>query len=184
LIDPTNVFGGGTDWTAFSTLGLDFYRVVFIIEEEPYLARLQVVHNSPDPAAQVTDVYLNGDLLIDDFAFRTDAPAGSPITIDIAPATSVAVSESIYTVSPNLTNDETDITVAYGVLGTSFNLEIFVGAREAAAAAGNTDVLVHHGSPGAPTVDVVNQDGGGVLVDDISFTEFQGYLELPTNNYL
>jgi hypothetical protein len=50
--------------------------------------------------------------------------------------------------------------------------------------AGNTDVLVHHGSPDAPTVDVVNQDGGAVLVDDISYTEFQGYLELPTDDYL
>ncbi|PKG42549.1 GEVED domain-containing protein, partial [Psychroflexus sp. MES1-P1E] len=30
----------------------------------------------------------------------------------------------------------------------------------------------------------VNQDGGGILVDDISYPEFQGYLELPTDDYL
>jgi len=66
----------------------------------------------------------------------------------------------------------------------AFSLEVFAGAREAAAVAGNTDVLVQHGSPDAPTVDVVNQDGGGILVDDISYPEFQGYLELPTADYL
>ena len=152
-------------------------------------ARVQVVHNSPDPAAEVVDVYLNGDLLLDDFAFRTatpfiDAPANTPITLDIAPGTSVDVSESIFTVSPTLAADETYIVVASGVLDSAFSLEVFAGAREAAAVAGNTDVLVQHGSPDAPTVDVVNQDGGGVLVDDISYPEFQGYLELPTADYL
>ena len=152
-------------------------------------ARLQVVHNSPDPTLEVVDVYLNGDLLIDDFAFRTatpfiDAPANSPITIDIAPGTSVDVSESIFNVSLTLVADETYIAVASGTSDASISVEVFAGAREAAAVAGNTDVLVHHGSPDAPTVDVVNQDGGGILVDDISYPEFQGYLELPTDNYL
>jgi hypothetical protein len=162
-------------------------------------ARVQVVHNSPDPAAEVVDVYLNGDLLLDDFAFRTatpfiDAPANTPITLDIAPGTSADVSESLFTVSPTLAADETYIVVASGVLdptlfddsvnAIAFSLEVFEGAREAAAVAGNTDLLVQHGSPDAPTVDVVNQDGGGVLVDDISYPEFQGYLELPTADYL
>jgi len=83
-----------------------------------------------------------------------------------------------------LVDAETYIAVASGTLDSSISLEVFEGAREAAAVAGNTDVLVHHGSPDAPTVDVVNQDGGGILVDDISYPEFQGYLELPTDNYL
>ncbi|AFU67582.1 secreted protein, putative [Psychroflexus torquis ATCC 700755] len=153
------------------------------------LARLQVVHNSPDPAVEVVDVYLNGDLFLDDFTFRTatpfiDAPANTPLTIDIAPGTSLDVSESIFNVSTTLVADETYIAVASGTLDSSISLEVFAGAREAAAVAGNTDVLVHHGSPDAPTVDVVNQDGGGILVDDISYTEFQGYLELPTDDYL
>ena len=44
-------------------------------------ARVQVIHNSADPAANVVDIYLNDDLLINDFKFRTaspfiDAPSG------------------------------------------------------------------------------------------------------------
>jgi hypothetical protein len=153
------------------------------------LARLQVVHNSPDPDVEVVDVYVNGDLFLDDFAFRTstpfiDAPANTPLTIDIAPGASGDISESVYNVSTTLVVDETYIAVASGTLDSSISLEVFAGAREAAAVAGNTDVLVHHGSPDAPTVDVVNQDGGGILVDDISYPEFAGYLELPTDDYL
>jgi len=107
-------------------------------------ARVQVVHNSPDPAVEVVDVYLNGDLLIDDFTFRTatpfiDAPANTPITIDIAPGSSVDVSESVFNVSLTLAADETYIAVASGTLDSSISLEVFAGAREAAAVAGNTE---------------------------------------------
>ena len=53
-------------------------------------ARVQVIHNSADAAAAVVDVYLNGAILLDDFAFRTatgfvNAPAGVEIDLDIAP---------------------------------------------------------------------------------------------------
>jgi hypothetical protein len=162
------------------------------------LARVQVVHNSPDPAASVVDVYLGSTLLLDDFEFRTatpfvDVPANLEITLSVAPGTSTDVSEALYSVDVTLVADETYIVVADGVLDPSqfddsvntidFALQAFAGAREAAVTAGNTDVLVHHGSPDAPTVDVVNQDGGGILVDDISYPEFQGYLELPTADY-
>lgn len=157
------------------------------------------MHNAPDPAVSVVDIYVNGNLAIDDFEFRTATsflrlPAGVDLDLDVAPGTSPDVSESLFTATVNLAIDETYIVVASGVLDPSlfddsvnaiaFNLEIFAGAREAAAVAGNTDVLVHHGSPDAPTVDVVNQDGGGILVDDISYPEFQGYLELPSADYL
>jgi hypothetical protein len=163
------------------------------------LARVQVVHNSPDPAASVVDVYLGSTLLLDDFEFRTATPfvdvtANQEITLSVAPGTSTDVSEALYSVDLTLVADETYIVVADGVLDPSqfdvsvntidFALQAFAGAREAAVTAGNTDVLVHHGSPDAPTVDVVNQDGGGILVDDISYPEFQGYLELPTDDYL
>jgi hypothetical protein len=49
---------------------------------------------------------------------------------------------------------------------------------------GITDVLVFHGSTDAPTVDVVETGvGAGTIVDDLSYGEYQGYLELPTADY-
>ena len=44
-------------------------------------------------------------------------------------------------------------------------------------------MLVFHGSTDAPTVDVVAV-GAGTIVDDLSYGEFDGYLELPTADYV
>ena len=55
-----------------------------------------------------------------------------------------------------------------------FGLQVYGMGREVATDPANTDVLVHHGSTDAPTVDVVETGvGAGTIVDDISYTEFQ-----------
>ena len=164
----------------------------------PPTARVQVIHNSADAAAALVDVYVNGDLLLNDFAFRTatpfvDAPAGTPIQIDIAPSTSTSVAESIYNIAPTLTAGETYVLVANGIVSPTgytpaqpFGLSVFAQGREASSNAANTDVLVNHGSTDAPTVDVVESSvPAGTIVDDISFPNFNSaYLELPTADYV
>lgn len=161
-------------------------------------ARVQIIHNSADDIATEVDVYLNGEILVDDFAFRTatpfiDAPAGEEIEIDIAPGTSMDVSESIANFPLTLTEDETYVVVADGITGLSpteydpapaFNLEIYAMGREEASDPANTDVLVHHGSTDAPTVDVFESFvPAGTIVDNASYPMFAGYLELATADY-
>ncbi len=159
-------------------------------------ARVQVIHNSADAAAELVDVYLNETLLIPNFEFRTaspfvDAPAGVEIDLSVAPPNSTSVADAIYTAAVTLTSNETYIVVADGIVSGSgynppqpFGLQVYPMGREAATDPANTDVLVHHGSTDAPTVDVVETGvGAGIIVDDISYTEFQGYLELPTADY-
>ena len=65
-----------------------------------------------------------------------------------------------------------------------FQISVYATARESANVATKTDVLVHHGSTDAPTVDV-NETSVPVtpLVNDISYPQFAGYLELTTSNY-
>ncbi len=164
--------------------------------QEPVFARAQVIHNCPDAAASQVDVYLNGGLLLNDFAFRTatpfvDVPAAEEIEIAIAPSNSDDVSDAIATFTYTLTENETYIIVANGIVNTSaynpapaFNLEVFAGAREVGSELTATDVLVFHGSTDAPTVDVVeNELLLLTAVDDLNYAEFAGYLELPTANY-
>ncbi len=159
-------------------------------------ARVQIIHNSADAAASEVDVYVDGALALDDFAFRTatpfiDLPAGVNVDVAIAPSTSTGVGDAIATFSYTLTADETYIIVADGIVSGSgynpapgFNLEVYDMGQEAAMNAGNTDVLVHHGSTDAPVVDIVQAaPGTGTLVDDMAYTEFRGYFELPTTDY-
>ena len=160
-------------------------------------ARVQVIHNSADAAAELVDVYLNETLLIPNFEFRTsspfiDAPAGVEIELSVAPPNSTSVDDAIYTAPVTLTADETYVVVADGIVSGSgynppqpFGLQIYAMGREMASNSVNTDVLVHHGSTDAPTVDIIETGvGAGIIVDDISYTEFQGYLELPTADYV
>ncbi|MDC8001453.1 DUF4397 domain-containing protein [Aequorivita todarodis] len=170
---------------------------LFTINSIAQTARVQVIHNSADAAAAEVDVYINSDLAIDDFAFRTatpflDLPAGVEINIGIAPGNSTDVGDVLLTVPVTLTENEKYIVVADGIVSpTGYNpapplsLQVFPMAREMAMDPTNVDVLVHHGSTDAPTVDVVETGiGAGTVVDNISYTEFQGYLELPTEDYI
>ena len=159
-------------------------------------ARLQVIHNSADAAASVVDVYLNGVMLIDDFEFRTaspfiDAPAGVPLSIDIAPASSISVTESIANFQLTLAANETYVVVANGIVSASgyspatpFNLHVLPEAREFAADMNTVDVVVFHGVTDAPDVDVVETAfNAGTLVDDLAYSVFSNYLELDVENY-
>lgn len=160
-------------------------------------ARVQVIHNCADLAADSVDVYLKTVKILDNFAFRTatpfiTVPAGVPEIIGIAPKGSTSVADTIYSLTVTLTPNEKYILVANGIVSTSgympgatmvpFRVSVFPMAHEVADTTGRTDVLVLHGSTDAPMVDV--RAASSLLVNDISFGEFStGYLSLPTANY-
>lgn len=159
-------------------------------------ARLQIIHNSADPLAEVVDIYVNGGLYEDNLAFRTatefrTVPAGVDLDVAIAGGDSQSADDAIVNFNFNLEDGSSYVVVAGGLVDAGsfnppipFDLFVYDMGREEAANAGNTDILVFHGATDAPTVDVFES---GVLavtaVDEISFGEFQGYLELPTANY-
>ena len=192
---------GGSDIQATAgTYDITFNRsaLTFDFQAANNSAEVQIIHNAADPAAQFVDVYLNGNLIADDFEFRNatsflDVPADTPIDIDIAPQNSTDVSESIFNLNTTLTADETYIAVANGVIDPTqfdssvntidFGIDVFAGAQQTSTNSGEVSVLVNHGSTDAPTVDVVNNADQNILVDDISYTEFGGYLDLPTQDY-
>jgi hypothetical protein len=165
-------------------------------------ARIQAIHNSPDAATAIVDVYLTttlgSSLLIDDFEFRNaspfiDAPAGSPISISFAPSTSGSILDAIpgLTFNFTLTSGSTYILVADGIFSSTgyspiqpFDIKVYNMGREMSNIAGNTDVLVHHGSTDAPTVDVRERTLGATVVNNASYPDFTSYLELPNADYI
>jgi hypothetical protein len=158
--------------------------------QEVTTARAQIIHNAPD--AGTVDVYAGEAILVDNFEFRTatefiDLPAGGDVVVRIAPGNSTGVADSIYTATLTPNPGATYIIVASGLLNTSeddraFALAVYGGGREMANNASNTDLLIFHGSPDAPTVDITAQGGSPVLADDLEFREFAGYVELPTTD--
>ena len=162
------------------------------------MARLQVIHNAADPAAAVVDVYVNGLLAIDDFAFRTaipyiDVPAGTVLNIGIAPGNSLAVNDTLKNFEVTLTNGQSYVAIANGVLNpsnfsvnpdgrsTAFTLFLQDNMREEATSS-NVDFRAVHGASDAPNVDVVAV-GAGVIVDNASYGDITPYITVPASSY-
>jgi Domain of unknown function (DUF4397)/Secretion system C-terminal sorting domain len=159
-------------------------------------AQVQVVHNCPDPAGSVVDVYLNDRLTLDNFPFRTATPyinilADYPHSIVIAPGNSTSSAEVIesfdgvvfeadvkYNLSVNgVVNPVNFEGVSSGLIAT------IVTPAETEAPAGQFSTAIVHGAPDAPTVDVFVQNVPQPLVDDISFSENTPFITVSALEY-
>ncbi len=164
-------------------------------------ARLQVIHNAADPAADSVDVYVNGTRLLDNFKFRSatpfvDVPAGVPVNIGVAGPNSISVQDTIKNFVVTFTGGKTYVAVANGVLnplqfasnpnGRSIAFTLFArdGIRERGVARFLTDLIVVHGSTDAPTVDVKVRGLNFLpLVNNLTYGDFSHYLSLPPLRY-
>jgi hypothetical protein len=161
-------------------------------------ADVQIIHNSPDPAAVMVDIYLDAgdEPAIDNFEFRAATsvlplPAGVEIVIGVAPGNSAGPGDIIASFPVTLMDGGSYLVMATGVLDdtlpgnpegidTAFTLAIFDGLTTTAPG-GTTNLLAYHGAPDAPTVDVQVRNGP-ILVDDLAYTDFQGYLNAEASD--
>jgi len=152
------------------------------------VAQVQVIHNSPSPTV---DIYANDAELLPDFAFRTatsflDLPTRVDLDLDVAPGNSSSSADAIATFEDVRFEDGTKyIVTATGIVGdmdAPFGLDIFDMAQTEAAGDG-VDLLFYHGSPDAPTVDVLVDADGSILYDDASYGDYQGYVNVPAAAY-
>ncbi|MBK7256365.1 MAG: DUF4397 domain-containing protein [Ignavibacteriae bacterium] len=177
---------------------LAFVMLAMTTTSSAQTARIQVIHNAADPAADSVDIYVNGTKALDNFAFRAASPfltvpAGTPVTIGIAPWNSTGASDTIASFTYTLAHDQKYLIIASGVLAppqfaenpdnkpTGFTLLVKSGAIEAGHG-GSVSLAVAHGATDAPRVDVVAR-GGGTLVDDAAYGDITGYLTVPPSAY-
>ncbi len=164
-----------------------------LVELPRKTAEAQVIHNAPDVAADTVDVFVNGERAIQDLAFReatgfAQVPSGL-VNIGIAPSGTAQIVKSF---DPNLKADTQYIAVVNGVVqqgvyedNQPLSLDLKSMARKSAGTSGNTDLLVHHGSPDAPSVDIAETSViGGNIVNGLSYSNFEGYLSNPTADYV
>jgi hypothetical protein len=167
------------------------------------VAQLQVIHNAPDPAAEVVDIYLNGgpDPFISDFAFRTatpyvEVPAGVPLTIGVAPGNSSGPGDVLADFEVVLEPHSKYVAIAGGVLdpagfvpnpeGLDIGFNLFTrGGMRTFGHFGAVKFLGFHGSPDAPSVDILARSGflRRRLADNLSFGDFSGYSTLWPKRY-
>ncbi|MBU2558086.1 MAG: DUF4397 domain-containing protein, partial [Bacteroidetes bacterium] len=160
-------------------------------------ARVQVIHNSADAAAEVVDVWLNDELLLDNFAFRTaspfiDAPAGEEFTISIQGPESTSAEDPIWSQNYTLAANETYVLVANGIVSpsgydpaTPFDIYVFDMGREVADNPATSDVLVFHGATDAPAVNIVETaTGAGTIFYGVEYGDFAGYISLPPMDFV
>jgi len=162
------------------------------------LARLQVIHNAADVLADPVDVYLNGTLLLNNFALRAatpfiDAPAGVELNIGVAPGNSSSINDTLKNFQATLENGNTYVAIANGVLdpnsyaanpdgrSTAFTLFVKDMARESGTGS-DVDFFVLHGATDAPTVDVIARNVE-TLVDNAAYGDITGYISVPPANY-
>ncbi len=182
------ILGGSAIVAGFATVGL------------AQSANIQIIHNAADPAAEVVDVYVNGDLVVDDFAFRTatgflSVPAGVELNVGIAPGTSISVEDTIANFPVTLRNGQTYVAMASGVLGggfaanpdgesISFSVYPRDNVRTKARWGSFVDFFVFHGATDAPSVDVrIRGWWFGALVEDLGYGSFSKYRTVLPLNY-
>ncbi len=165
----------------------------------PPTARLQVIHNAADPAAALVDIYVNGALALDNFAFRSatpfiDVPAGVVVNIGVAPGSSSSAADTLKNFEVMFLAGGTYVAIANGVLdpsqfapnpdGRSIGFTIFAkdNARESSLNPEKVDLMVVHGSTDAPTVNIF---GLGLVLRGVSYGDLSNYLSLnPTRNWV
>ncbi|MFA7379359.1 MAG: DUF4397 domain-containing protein [Bacteroidia bacterium] len=168
-------------------------------------ARVQVIHNSADPAASSVDIWLinktqaTSSKIIDNFAFRTatgyvELPSGDELAVAVAGASSTSITDTLLSQSLGvLPSGGRFVAMANGVVlvnnfesnpgGKSINFRLtLLNGREAASTANKVDIAVVHGATDAPAVDIA-VSGGPVLVPNVQFGEATAnYLAADPNN--
>ena len=161
-------------------------------------ARLQIIHNSPDPLASSVDVYIDRELRLSAVEFRSateflELPGDTPIDITITPA-GVDIEAGYEFTDVQFSAGENYYAIANGVLApseyagnpegieTTFYIDLIPGAS-LTAGEGNFDFLLYHGVTDAPSVDVSTREGM-LLADDLAYTDFSSdYISIPADEY-
>ncbi len=164
-------------------------------------ARLQVIHNAADPAAASVDVYVNGSLLLDNFAFRAatpfvDVPSGVPLNIGVAPGSSSSANDTLKNFTVTLEAGKKYTAIANGVVGSGFApnpdglpiaFTLFAAdrARESARWSWFVDLRAFHGSTDAPTVGLrIRGRYTTSLSEGLGYGQFTSYKSLLPGKYV
>lgn len=159
-------------------------------------ARIQFIHNSPDPGISAIDIYVDGSLVADSLEFHEatafmNITAGVEVTIAICPGTSIDAGESFYTLQNTFIASEKYVAIANGMVQSGYNPQVFFelgihsGALEAGTSTSSIDVLFCHGNTDVGYVDF-NESELLLLpiFENVPFGGYAGYQPFLTADYV
>ncbi len=178
-----------------STCFLTFILLFTSILLSAQTAKLQFIHNAPDPSVSVIDIYFNNTLWFDNLSFREATSfefvqADIPIELGIAPENSEGLQDVIASFPFNLQAGSELVVVATGVLtpenfseaantDIEFTLETIEG-RSKGKNAPLVDLLVYHGITDLAALHISVDTT--LLVNEISYQQFtEDYLPTPNS---
>ncbi|MFU8804193.1 MAG: hypothetical protein ACNA8W_10320 [Bradymonadaceae bacterium] len=164
----------------------------------PGTARLQIIHDVTDDLAETIDVYLDGELFLDDFEYGQgtgfmEVQADQAYSIALAGSESDTVADAFITLGPFTFEDGTrNVLIVSGVLdpddfednpeGIDISTRVFTfdEARQSSTDGDVDQVLLFHGVTDAAPVSIVAAGHEEALVEDLSYGEFSDdYIDLP-----
>lgn len=163
-------------------------------------ARVQVIHNSPEPAANLVDVFVGDQKLLDDFAFRVATPFITVPAVELNFKISGSADDTDTPLVATLVRTETlvadraYIIAAHGALSTSFSgnaadvegapkIHVFNAEEASLKPASSKRVKVIHGIPDIPFPIKARAVAGLVSLplttDEIQYPQSTFYGEIP-----
>lgn len=159
-------------------------------------SRIQVVHNSPDPAVEWLSLYLNDIKVADSLLFRNakpyvQVPSGVGIQAGFAPLNSTSPDDIFLTVTVNLEPNKDYVAVILGVFDANYRpnpddipigLNLLVAeTRPLAAQLETSDYLFINGATDAPNLDF-RPRGEDPIASGVPYGSAVGYL--PYDDYV
>jgi len=159
----------------------------------------QLIHNCADTAADSVDVYVNGNVIYKNFAFRNATPAlilfaHAPYEISLAHKNSTSASQAFWDSVFILQPDTFYIATLSGLLNpagyapnpdgknTAFDVWIKSPAEYTASSNVNLDFFLIHGGTDAPALQLT-PEGGPPVLNDVVYGDQTNYISFPPNFY-
>lgn len=162
--------------------------------------KLQIIHNCADPAASFVDIYVNGNLLLNNFQFRRATPynnlAAGVYNIEVKDSSSTVLTPALYTTTITIANGVNYIAIASGIVNTAafpgtpaFQLILLENARENISTpqtgVNKNDIILFHGIADAPLLNVQRYGAiDSTLATNLGYGSFGGgYFTTLTSNF-
>lgn len=160
----------------------------------PVYTEVQFIHNTVDASLAELDIYADGILILNNFAFHSASPylnlqAEVPIDISVAFGNSNSVDDAFINFTYILNEEQPYLFVADGIYSLTgynpspdFQFSVYEGARLEASSSTESDIIFYQGCTDLPEVMIKDMSDLSVLVAEISHQEFSEYITLSSGS--